>query len=687
MPRYLNYPILLFFVLIMSLECRAQWQACQGLEGADISQVLVYDSMMFISGTGNGIFRKNINDSEWSSERYEGCYLQLRIIDSVLFAAYSWQNSFLRSFDLGDTWEDVPIPKNYWNYMEVANDRLFVLDDEYNGDLYASDNYGDDWQIAFESSVEFSISRIHSSGNCLIGESYDVDSLLVVSIDAGYNWDTISLNYDGGTLGNFIASFAFFNDTLFVCNGHYANQFRIYYYDELLDYWHCFNDTLNIIYVYDFITHNDSLYACSFDGFYWVNTHDKVLEAQNNGLGIQRVESAFSYEDRMYIATESGPYFREGKSLWQFDGRSLYQLDIEQIIFQDDTIFALNDKMMYYSTDVQIGFDSLGTEWIVTPHYIKTTDSLWYAGSDSGFMISENSGYSWTYYNDGISTNSKRVNDVGVNSKYCFGCRSGLYRAHKDTLFFRRLPNSIGNANVWYIAVLDSVVLASVYCDGTYRSTDNGNTFEHIPETGAGIFQFRYIDQVLYMYDYNLVYYSTDLGENWSQYQEVNTITIQSMDLINETAVYGCQATYNMAMDVFVYSPLYPSGYLINENLPVNSWSVVNDVKFYEESILLSYNSNSIWYRNDLAVSLPEEKSMNDISVNFFPNPSEGYVNCSCEYSDYEINLFTTEGRLLQSFSIKGNRTLLDLSQYNSGVYIVRINTGKRSYSEKLIIH
>ncbi|HOD87992.1 MAG TPA: T9SS type A sorting domain-containing protein [Bacteroidales bacterium] len=61
-------------------------------------------------------------------------------------------------------------------------------------------------------------------------------------------------------------------------------------------------------------------------------------------------------------------------------------------------------------------------------------------------------------------------------------------------------------------------------------------------------------------------------------------------------------------------------------------------------------------------------------NLNVYPNPTSKYINFSidnCE--DYELYIFSTDGRLINRSALESNNTLIDISNYHSGVYLYQI--------------
>jgi len=75
-----------------------------------------------------------------------------------------------------------------------------------------------------------------------------------------------------------------------------------------------------------------------------------------------------------------------------------------------------------------------------------------------------------------------------------------------------------------------------------------------------------------------------------------------------------------------------------------------------------------------------------DTGIRVFPNPSGGIVNVYSETPVQEIFVYNSEGIRLSAIRVKGCRALLDLSDYEKGVYLLKINTGEREVCRKLVI-
>jgi hypothetical protein len=74
-----------------------------------------------------------------------------------------------------------------------------------------------------------------------------------------------------------------------------------------------------------------------------------------------------------------------------------------------------------------------------------------------------------------------------------------------------------------------------------------------------------------------------------------------------------------------------------------------------------------------------------------YPNPSSGLVNLEVINNGEEATVVTIldlSGRVIYNESFNGDvDTKLDLSNYTSGVYLVRIQQGGQTFVEKLMLN
>ena len=80
------------------------------------------------------------------------------------------------------------------------------------------------------------------------------------------------------------------------------------------------------------------------------------------------------------------------------------------------------------------------------------------------------------------------------------------------------------------------------------------------------------------------------------------------------------------------------------------------------------------------------KKIGNEQQISLFPNPSTGITTLRVDADSFSYRLEDLNGKLLDSHRVNGNRVNLNMTNYEEGIYIVRIITEKESFTERFII-
>jgi endonuclease I/chitodextrinase len=74
-------------------------------------------------------------------------------------------------------------------------------------------------------------------------------------------------------------------------------------------------------------------------------------------------------------------------------------------------------------------------------------------------------------------------------------------------------------------------------------------------------------------------------------------------------------------------------------------------------------------------------------SFKMYPNPTNGnYINFSVT-EDAVIHIYNVLGKLMQSSKVTRNKNNIDISKFSTGIYLLKINSGKQFITKKLIIN
>lgn len=116
---------------------------------------------------------------------------------------------------------------------------------------------------------------------------------------------------------------------------------------------------------------------------------------------------------------------------------------------------------------------------------------------------------------------------------------------------------------------------------------------------------------------------------------------------------------------------------------PNNESRYIRDVVLLDNSTIYAVDYNGNLYSSNILLSVDENKELNN-SVNIYPNPTSSSITIDFSTrSEYTVKIYDLNSRLLIS---SRNTSKLDLSNFNQGIYLLKIETNKESYYQKLII-
>ncbi|MCK5729686.1 MAG: T9SS type A sorting domain-containing protein [Draconibacterium sp.] len=103
------------------------------------------------------------------------------------------------------------------------------------------------------------------------------------------------------------------------------------------------------------------------------------------------------------------------------------------------------------------------------------------------------------------------------------------------------------------------------------------------------------------------------------------------------------------------------------------------------------HNNNGIRDWRDSKNSIPgEDNYFSESSMSIYPNPSCGITNINFrefrEEQTNELFLFSLEGKLLFEKTINAQQTTINLSDFDSGIYILKIQSNSVAHTERVII-
>ena len=97
-------------------------------------------------------------------------------------------------------------------------------------------------------------------------------------------------------------------------------------------------------------------------------------------------------------------------------------------------------------------------------------------------------------------------------------------------------------------------------------------------------------------------------------------------------------------------------------------------------------NSGEISYSKIKEAKLTHDR----IALNMYPNPARGTVsidNWNEENTDIEIEIFDVTGKIVGKYLLKGGSNNIDISNYSTGIYVVKAIGQNGFIQQKLVIN
>jgi photosystem II stability/assembly factor-like uncharacterized protein len=664
-----GFLVLIFFMAI--LPARSQWIPCQGIEGAGTEDIILYDSDLYIINSGSGIFKKNIHSTSWDSACVAGGFSKIRSTDDAVFCCGPMAD-FLRSMDNGTSWEIMDFNGGVLD-METIDQYIFVSD---NGPLLRSSDNGETWTTLYPYSDSINVRGIYAQEGLLFCEMNFVDSIFR-SDDYGESWTPFPLTGMEGDIRDIFA----FNEKLWLGSSKGA-----YLYDNNAFTWSKIQDSLpENSYVNSFYEDSGILYCCTNHGFFGFNAQDSIWVDNSEGLENRACWAACRMGNTIYLATSNGPFSKSESEDWRPEYDDLFGIPVTQVFIAGSRTYALAKGIIYYSDDITNGFDILNSQGYCPAYKIIATDSGWFAASACGFLVSFDSGQSWTAQNAGVE--GKPMHDIALTDKYYFAVLnewgSPFFRTRVDSIAWEKVPNELVSMNVGDIAAINNVLFAAT--DSLYRSLDYGITFEATLDAGDdfAIFFAEY-DKIFILRYYENVLYSDNYGLSWQIFIEnLGSPYIYCMDItktLETTVLGGFVGPWEPLNYLIIYSPDHPYGEDITENLPDYRWSSISQVLFDNGRIFVCPSSGGLWYRDDLMVGMKDDdfsKKEPYNSLFLFPNPVNDVLTIDLqEFGDQsEYLIFDQLGRMIKrDLCERGNsQATIDVSRFPQGIYFIVI--------------
>lgn len=152
-----------------------------------------------------------------------------------------------------------------------------------------------------------------------------------------------------------------------------------------------------------------------------------------------------------------------------------------------------------------------------------------------------------------------------------------------------------------------------------------------------------------------------------------HTLTIKTEFMLMNDNGTGLQQLTHLCDTGYIESPggIAATGFWKPDGTRIYAQSLT--FPFYENWIIDFFGNCG----NDTTTAVTELN--NTVSLNVFPNPNNGLFTIeaqSLNNAPVDVQVFDARGQLIETFRMNGNKQNVDLSNYSSGLYSIRISDG-----------
>ncbi len=687
--------LLVIVLIILSNSSFAQWNMASGLDGAEIPAMVSIDSMLFAISADRGVYSKS-DTGNWELSLDDKSLNKLCKAGSCLFA-YSNYDHTARSFDCGETWENV---STLFNPGEI-----FSIDTVIFWGLYDIKKRSFDYGITYDTlcaPITGFYSTFFSDDTLLYVHIWDGDEYhkLFYSGDHGTTWDSIPTN------GLFILSYVtvekiyYLNETFWVqlktvTTGYVIHT--VFILNNDLNKWVDITYNLNKYPVRKALFEFQGNILCSIDGYPVLKFNYADSSWVQFADGTKNVNQFLLHEDKLYCATDQGACSLDTNGIWTTYNIGLNHRDISSIDTYGGNIYVTANNELFYSEDKGEHFIRKENAY---GFQIITTDSVFYLVSAHEFSMSKDQGYTWQSYSENLEDIfDTKISHLSLAPDYYYlGTQRGLFRSPTDSIVWTKVEGGPFDPDfiVWNVEAIENTVLVGEYLFALrmYFSNDNGNTFTDYDELSTLVKN----EQSYYLFK-DSIFYSDDLAQSWqSMPVNINWFHGRCVDRKGDTLILGGDSNYNPIIRMTWDQG--ESWIDLIDDLPVlQSWSgqtSVKQLKIVDGRILVDNPKYGLWFRDDILTGAnenPVSDETDNISVNVYPNPFS--TTTTLEYtlphaSKVEIKFYNHLGKqvdytnAIQSEGMQ--RVIWKAEKLPSGVYTFALRTRENTASGQLVL-
>jgi photosystem II stability/assembly factor-like uncharacterized protein len=578
--------VLMLLILLTFSIAPAQWSHTGGPAGEGITSLAVKGNFVLAGAKSGVIYRSSDKGASWNKlQSLTGNHTRIIVDDSILYATTEGGGLF-RSTNDGDAWTSMGanLPTTYINTFCALGSDIFIGTQS---GLYRSSNNGGSWSLVNTGATGTYFSSVVISHSIIAASA---GNELYVSTNKGTSWTSANsdlagayistLTIDGSTMyagsssslyrsTNNGAQWNKIGSTMLNIECVFANSGAIYVGSLGSGVYRSTDGGVNFSKISEGMSSNNirtitefggTLFAGDYvDGIYRSITNGNSWNISNKGLQEQKVSTLAILQNAQGASTifaGAASVSSLSNSLMRStdNGTSWAALLPPLRLTDNPSIAAMATTVLVGGEDGYVGrSNDAGASWKLLPLrpsgtikalHIRTSTML--AGFDwYGIYRSTNNGESWDTTSMPYQT-YRTIYSIASNDSVFFMCtREGFYRSNDDGKTWIKkstgLPSFISEQSMTMATVQNSVIIAGDA--GVFRTTDRGESWT---SSTSGLPLGRLLSvvatgSVFYAcINGKGIYRSTDFGNSWKEFNEgLNDMNIYSLGVSNNEIFAG----------------------------------------------------------------------------------------------------------------------------------------------------
>lgn len=653
----------LLFIVFSLRNADAQWIPTGGPIDLTVNCFQKNGNVLY-TATSNGLYSTSLDTINWNliNTPATNCY-SIAFMGNVIFLAtdagffYSDDNGqqWLRGLDITNT--------TIVSTFVVFDSMVFAGTDK---GVYLSYTLGQAWN--FSGLFNRNIISMAASGNLLIAGLNSAPGVYVSS-DTGASWQIAN---NGLPASRPVNSLTALNGKLYA-----GTSMGVYISSDDGNNWNSLNNGLPPI-VRSLTPCANKIYAGTDEGIFFLQDGDSVWSEVSLWMSNKDIQALYSFENYIFAGTINGGVYisEDNGNTWNIINQGLVNTQVNTMVVNGSEIFAAAYPVgIFVSSDDGRSWRKTNSGWQGVSAFNCMEvfkDHLFASQYQDGLYVSVNEGNSWE---------KNSLTGFEVNS-FCYQ-DSTLYAAcsNNGIIFSTNVGNTWTNKTIdgytLYVAANDKTIFASG--SALYRSDDKGVTWtwQQLPGMAGGVFAEK--DKVVDVTGQGLAV-SSDNGYNW--------------DLTSLTSPYilSCVIKDNTIVAGSIHEGIFIS-YDFGANWQTLNSGLTNLSIYYlvaNDTFLFAGTEGNGVYKRSWSEILGESENHLDNDVKLFPNPASDKLNIDFDlnyHGNISVTLLDISGRkLLQTTNIHETRIQLDVKNFRSGVYLVKVQNEYRTEVKKLII-